>query len=487
MDYNYAIQPFDHQRRIFPESRVKDVFGLWWEQGTGKTKETIDECCWQHLTGKIDAVLILSPNDIRYVWEKEFKKHVSPDVTHITMVLSTGDYSRKAFKSNWNDLIKAPGLVVLSMSYDTFVTKHGGAFATEFLKKRKVAFVLDEATRIKTPTAKRTKAVVKAAPLAVTRRALTGTLIENSPFDAYTPIKFLNNDFWKEHGINSFTAFKGRFAKWERCYDGRRGHFFDKLLGYKNMDELKELIAQIGSRETKDSAGLNLPPKVYSSVPFEMTPRQKVAYRDLEIEFMTFLASGEMITAPLALTRLLRLQQVTCGYVGGGNDGKCLDLDPQGTNPRLDALMGVIEDYAGQVIIWARFHRDLDLIIDAIGEKKTIRYDGTVDKTVRRDIEDAFQRGDAQYLCANPATAGEGLTLTAAHSVVFYNNSFRLLHRAQAEDRTHRIGQTHSVLYTDLYAMNTVDEKIVDALLNKREIADFLMGDEAKQWLVLDR
>ena len=490
VDYRYSIEPFDHQKRIFQKARDLSVYGLWWEQGTGKTKETIDELCWQYLQGKINAVLVLSPNDIRYVWEREFLKHASPDVTLRTFVLSTGDYAKKKFPALWQTFTcrttKVEALLVLSMSYDTFTTKNGNKIATTFLAKNKAAFVIDEATRIKTPTAQRTKAVIKSRDAAVTRRALTGTLIENSPFDAYAPIKFLDNDFWKRKGISSYTAFKQRFAKWERCYDGRRGHFFDKLLGYKNLDELKALIAEIGSRETKDSAGLNLPPKVYTTVPFRMTPAQTIAYRDLEHEFLTYLSSGEMIAAPLALTRLLRLQQITCGYVGGGDENKLIGLHPQGEkNPRLEALMGVIEECSGQCIIWARFHRDMDLIIDALGKRSSIRYDGTVDKETRRGIEEAFQRGDAQFLCANPATAGEGLTLTAAHTVVFYNNSFRLSHRAQAEDRTHRIGQKQSVLYTDICAMGTVDEKIVEALLAKQEIADFLMGDKAKQWLSL--
>lgn len=486
-NYTYKTEPFDHQRRIFPQARDRSAYGLWWQQGTGKTKEAVDECGWQFLTGQINAVLVLSPNDIRFVWEKEFPKHTSPDVPLHVKVVSTGECERKWFKEAWPEFLNdGYSLTVLSMSYDTFVTKKGFDLAAQYVKARKVAMVLDEATRIKSPTAKRTRAVLKLAPKVVTRRALTGTLIENGPFDAYSPVKFLQDDFWKHKGVGSFTAFKRRFAKWKDGFDPRSGRKFPVLVEYQNLDQLKQYLAEIGSRETKESAGLNLPPKVYASVPFEMSTYQKSVYREMEKEFLTFLQSGEMITAPLALTRLLRLQQITCGYIGGGDGGVCLPLDPLGANPRLNTLMGLIEDCAGQAIIWARFHRDLDLITQAIGEKRTLRYDGTVDKNVRRGLEDAFQRGDAQFLCANPATAGEGLTLTAAHTVYFYNNSFRLSHRTQAEDRTHRIGQEHSVLYSDIYARGTVDEKIVEALLGKQEIADFLMGDRLRAWISLD-
>ena len=76
------------------------------------------------------------------------------------------------------------------------------------------------------------------------------------------------------------------------------------------------------------------------------------------------------------------------------------------------------------------------------------------------------------------------MTLTAAHTMVYYSNSFDLEKRLQSEDRAHRIGQTKNVTYIDLIAVGTVDEKIVKALRDKINIATQVMGEDFKQWLI---
>jgi SNF2 family DNA or RNA helicase len=97
-----------------------------------------------------------------------------------------------------------------------------------------------------------------------------------------------------------------------------------------------------------------------------------------------------------------------------------------------------------------------------------------------------FQDPDSplRFFVGNPSTGGYGLTLTAAHVVIYYSNSFDLEKRLQSEDRAHRIGQTNKVTYIDLIAPNTVDEHIVKALRNKIDIANQVLGETIKQWLL---
>ena len=84
----------------------------------------------------------------------------------------------------------------------------------------------------------------------------------------------------------------------------------------------------------------------------------------------------------------------------------------------------------------------------------------------------------------NPSTGGYGLTLTAAHTVIYYSNTYDLEKRMQSEDRAHRIGQTNKVTYIDLISEGTVDEKIVQSLRSKIDIASAVMGEDIKQWLI---
>lgn len=87
------------------------------------------------------------------------------------------------------------------------------------------------------------------------------------------------------------------------------------------------------------------------------------------------------------------------------------------------------------------------------------------------------------FFVGNQQTAGYGLTLTAASTVVYYSNNYDLEKRIQSEDRAHRIGQTKSVTYIDLMTEKTVDEKIVKSLRNKIDIAAKVLGEELKEWL----
>jgi SNF2 family DNA or RNA helicase len=97
-----------------------------------------------------------------------------------------------------------------------------------------------------------------------------------------------------------------------------------------------------------------------------------------------------------------------------------------------------------------------------------------------------FQDPDSEvrFFVANPRTGGYGLTLTAATNMIYYNNQYDLEIRLQSEDRAHRIGQTQHVLYVDLVSPDTVDEKIIKALKDKIDIAQEVLGESAKKWLI---
>ena len=91
---------------------------------------------------------------------------------------------------------------------------------------------------------------------------------------------------------------------------------------------------------------------------------------------------------------------------------------------------------------------------------------------------------EVRFFVANPRTGGYGLTLTAATNVLYYNNSYDLEIRLQSEDRAHRIGQEHHVLYVDLVSPGTVDQKIIQALKGKINLAQQVLGEEARSWLI---
>jgi SNF2 family DNA or RNA helicase len=159
-------------------------------------------------------------------------------------------------------------------------------------------------------------------------------------------------------------------------------------------------------------------------------------------------------------------------------------------NKRLDELFNTIDEMSGKVIIWATWVYDLERIVTKLreryGEDSAEAFYGATPQDKRQKIVKDFQKKEhpLRFFVGNPKTGGYGLTLTAATNVIYWNNSYDLETRIQSEDRAHRIGQDRHVLYVDLISPNTVDEKILQALKSKISIAQEVLGEEGRDWLI---
>lgn len=486
MDYQYKTKPFDHQHELLVDTHNRVAYAVLWEQGVGKTKPIIDNMALLYEQGVIDAGVVVAPNGVHRNWcTDEMPVHM-PNRVAAKMMMHFYQSPKAGAKWHQRDceaLLKYKGFAFLAMSYEGFMTERGKKFVKKFLVKRRCFYVLDESQKIKAPGAKRTKSIVASGPYAPFRRILTGTPIGTGPFDIYSQIKFLEPAFWRDRGIGTFAAFKRRYGVWktrqevqaEWGYDPG----YDQLLDYKNVEEIERFLKTIGHRLTKDEA-LDLPPKLYSKLYFDMTSQQSRAYDELVEEYITELECGTMVEASLAIVRLLRLQQITCGYVAAEAAEPIILIGDK--NPRMIAAMDKLEDLSHPAIIWARFREDINQIMHVLGDK-AVRYDGLVSDDEKARNKVAFQAGDAQFFVSNAQSGGTGLTLTAARTVMFYSNNFNLIDRLQAEDRAHRIGQEHPVDYIDVIAPGTIDDKIVANLRGKFDIAAKITGDVLREWL----
>jgi len=260
-------------------------------------------------------------------------------------------------------------------------------------------------------------------------------------------------------------------------------HSFKQVVGYRRLDELKEKLDRFSFRVTKEEC-LDLPDKLYVKREVDLTDEQKRAY--LQMKSMALSQFKEGVTSTVnALTQLMRLHQIVCGHVKLDN-GEVIELP----NNRIDELLSVVEETDGKIIIWANYRHDIEAIKLALSKEYGMNsvgmYYGDTDDDERKRVLEEFQKPNSEmrFFVGNPSTGGYGLTLTAAHTMVYYSNSFDLEKRLQSEDRAHRIGQTKNVTYIDLIAVGTVDEKIVKALRDKIDIATQVMGEDFKQWLI---
>lgn len=489
-EFAYKTTPFPHQRREFELARELAHRAMLWEQGTAKSKVIVDTGAYLFLEGKINTVLIVAPNGVDENWTTDqIPEHLPDNVRAASRLVLYRPEKRETVwhQRELRQAIYHDGLLWLAVPYETYITKFGKKLVWEVLRRRRCLYVLDESSSIKTPSAKRTHSIIASGKYAPYRRILEGTPVSNSPFDIYSQVRFLDPEFWRrELEIGTAVEFRQYFGIYKKGVNKTSGteREYEVCVGYRRLDQLHALLQKLGSRYLKKDVLVDLPEKLYTKRYFELTPEQRRVYTELKETYSATLASGNTVSAPLPITQLLRLQQVTCGYVPVddlGNDPQPVELLGK-TNPRLELLEYLCQTTPHQAIIWARFHMDINLMTDMLGAR-AVRYDGLVPAEERQRNKEAFLRGDAQFLCANPAAMARGHTLINALTTIYYNNSFKLIDRLQSEDRNHRAGQRNAVNYIDIIAPGTVDTRIVANLRNKVDIASQVTGDELKEWI----
>jgi len=160
-----------------------------------------------------------------------------------------------------------------------------------------------------------------------------------------------------------------------------------------------------------------------------------------------------------------------------------------GGNPKIAALLELTGDVQGKVVVWARFRAEVAAAADALraayGEVSVVEFHGGVDDAGRVAARTAFQDpgSTVRFLVGQTETGGLGINLDQARTIVYLSNSFSLESRLQSEDRPMSASQKHSVAVVDIIARDTVDEQVVTALRDKKDVARLVTGDAWKRWI----
>ena len=478
MRYKFKHQPYEHQLKALEKSWDKDEYALFCEMGTGKSKILIDNFSMLYDQGKIDAVLVVAPKGVYKNWQrKEIPDHLPEHIVADVIVWSPNhtkkqlDHLSLAFKDDDN-------LKILVMNVEAFSTDKGVQFAKRFVAAKKCFMAVDESTTIKNRGAKRTKNIIDVGGYSRYRRIATGSPITKTPMDLYSQCDFLNPHLL---GFGSFFTFQARYCKMWRRSVGT--HSFNQVVGYQNLEELTSNLDRFSYRVLKKDC-LDLPEKIYIKRLVELTPEQRRVYDQLKTIALAVFEKG-VVTAANALTQILRLQQVCSGFIKT-DDGR-IEAVPSN---KLNELMEVLEEVDGKVIIWANYTHDIEAIAKALkeeyGESSVRTYYGETKAEDRQQIVTDFQdpNNPLRFFVGQPRTGGYGLTLTEAQTVIYFSNSYDLEVRLQSEDRAHRIGQKNNVTYIDIVTEGTVDEKILEALRDKIDIASTVLKEGYKEWLI---
>jgi len=452
---------WNHQKQAIEFAKNKKEVALLFDVGTGKTRTAIEILIeWYSQYGDLQKTLIFCPPIVVQNWKNEFLKY--SDIPGSEICLVQGKMKDRS------EIIKSTASRILVTNYESILDKNVVLALHEW---RPHVLIADEMHRLKNPTAKRTKAIVPLAGLAERRIGLTGTPVLNSELDIFSQWRFL--DGGETFGKNFFT-FRNRYFVDKNSRMPRHIHFPDWVVKPTSRDEISAKIAS-KAMAAKKSDCLDLPPLLKIVVEVEMDAEMRKFYRAMKEDCVALL-NNKIVSAPLAITSLIRLQQVCSGY-SVTDDTK--DVVRFANNPKAHALKELLEQITpnNKVIVWCAFIPDYDTVTKVCDDLKieTVMLTGKTSPESRVSMVEAFENDPkVRVLIAHPASAGEGINLVSASYSIYYSRNFNLGHYLQSEARNYRAGSERhsSITHIDLVMRDSIDADVLEAVRNKEDIAE---------------
>lgn len=465
------------------------------EMGLGKTLQAIvaGTCFLQRQ--QMDEILVVCPRSLKLNWLQEIRKFTSIPASDIVIV--EGDRNKRQIQL----LTPRKWLIINYESLRIEIEQ-----MLKIFRHRNFIMICDESHKIKNIQAKQSQSCLSIGKLAQRKYLLSGTFIANKPEDVWNQINFLDDGSL----LGSYKSFKYRYCVEKTLKYGRR--YVNKIVGYKNLDELKEKINTVMLRRTKEQC-LDLPARVIQKIPVSMTKKQQIFYRkvckgiiqDLETQqknltltniLTRMLYALEVASNPALLDPVVqatKIEEKVAQNPANADLRRQLkfwqQIDPvcAEESGKLIALDDLLETYCFEqerkVILWSFFVQNIELFAQRYATKyQPVTYYG---KTSSADRDFAVQQFNRNSRCrlfiANPQAAGLGLTLTASSLCIFYDRNFSAVDYQQAIDRIHRIGQTQVCNVFILQAQPSIDQ-YVDQLLNKKiKLISFLQDQNQEQ------
>ena len=453
------LNPWKHQLQTFWFSQNLNGSGLLFDMGAGKTKTAIDLL----INSEDKKVLILCPKSVVRVWPKEFEKHSLGEFTIVPCEGNSVDKKSSIAEEAYENYDR----VVIVVNYESAWRNSMGEF---IMSNNWDRIILDESHRAKQFDGKLGKFIGELEDKAEKRNILTGTLMPHSPMDVFSQYKFLDSGIFGK----SYYKFRNRYAI-------MGGYMGKQIIGYQNLDELHEKIYSIAFRVTKDV--LDLPEEQHIIRDFDMNNEAWYYYNQADSE-LGILLGEDRIKTDIVLVQLLRMQQITSGYLPvyreyyDENDRLHHELDrvEKIDSGKAELLAEIAEDIDEHepIVVFCRFQHDLDEI-KAVAEKLGRTY-GEISGRKKDALDDRAELKDGIQIAGVQIQAGGvGIDLTKARYGIYYSVGYSLGDYEQSLARIHRPGQTRPVIYYHLVAASTIDETVYRNLSNKRDVVKSIM------------
>jgi len=450
------MEAFPFQNEAVELIKSLEYSAVFHEQGLGKTKIAIDVILFWLANEELDAVIIVAKKNLVPNWLSEFDMH-----THLKPSLLGNNSSDNFYTFNSNSKVIIAHYEVIRKEKERIKL---------FCQGCRVGIVLDEAHKIKNPEASITKAFHELRMFFNKRLILTGTPAANRPFDIWSQIFFLDGGASLGKDFDSFKS----ATDIDFVADGGNKQRYEA-----SLSQISNEISNFTVRETKDSGVLALPRKYIHRVEAEWEVLQREKYiqarDDLSLVVVRDGIAVEDNSKPL-LKRLIRLVQLASNP---GLIDESYVVAP-GKLYALKDLVTEIIDKGEKVIVWSSFNGNMTYLKNELSEFGCRMVFGKMGVEERYISLESFKsRKDVRVLLATPGAAKEGLTLTVANNVIFYDRTFGLDDYLQAQDRIHRISQERECNVYNIVIPGSIDEWIEDLIVAKMMAAKFSQGDIA--------
>jgi SNF2 family DNA or RNA helicase len=435
--------PWPHQTEALEFISNKPGSMLAMDMGTGKSRVVVDLVAQNNY----EKVLILAPlSVVANVWPGEFSKH-APGLLNVLPLAGKPTKIRQELADR---ALKTGRPTAVVMNYDAVWRAPFGDWA---MAQDWDLLVMDESHRIKAPGGVASRYCSRLSDRVAHRVALTGTPMAHSPLDIYAQYRAIDKDIYG----TSFTRFRSRYAV-------MGGFNRMQVVAYQREDELRRLFYSRAYRVESDDV-LDLPSTLSINLMCDLGTKGRRLYQEVSDQFVADLEEGQ-ITASNALSRLLRLQQITSGY-GRLEDGTDVEIDSSKARVLEDTLTDIGNE---PVVVFTRFVHDLD-VVHRVAAKVGIP---SFEVSGRRKDLSEWRGG---VLAVQIQAGGLGLDLTRARYAIYYSLGFSLGDYSQSMARLHRPGQSHPVEYIHILASGTVDETVMEALARREAVVDHILKE----------
>lgn len=525
------VPRYKHQReglRKLVETR--GVCALLFDPGTGKTATTLDYLSLLAFKNKVPGVdgvpeirvLIISPIAAVDTWPLQAKEWASPSVSvwaealdgsirkkaeamaarNGKYFLADGSgtkkdkykdrmlhvnrsaliYSRRAGEPDppegkyipLDKLGSKPRLTIISTNLDAFSSRsryRSGTVADLMLEAVRRydpdVVVVDESHKIKGVSSNSSRLLARIGKQVPRRIMLTGTVMPHSPLDVFAQWRFMAPTAFGRL-MPGGTRKSATFVEFRAKYVLMGGFMGKQVVGFKNLDHMKEIMAKNSIAAVKSEA-LDLPSVSDVEVPVTLTPREKKAYAELKDSLATELREEEKTitaTTPSRLAQMMKLRQITAGFLKD-DDGVMHDIG----SSKVKTITSIANDtLAGEkrIVIFAMFRREIDLLEKSLAQVGTevMRVDGSTSTEARAGFRKRFgsTSDKRMILLAQISTMSVSVNelVTSSHAI-FASMSLKRDEYIQARDRLNRIGQTRPVTFWHVNVQGSVDTVILDS------------------------